>query len=425
MDSDSDTYLHIRGGRRLSGAVTIGGAKNAALPCLAATLLTDQPSRLRRVPAISDVRRFCEILRALGADVDFDPDRGEVEVRPPPGGCAETPPDQLVASLRASFLIMGPLLARSGRAACGAPGGDTIGERPLDVHLAGFRAFGAQVETDGGRTTAYAPAGLRSARIVLDYPSVLGTENLLLAAVLARGRTEIVNAAMEPEIVCLAEMLTRMGAQVTGAGQHTITIDGVERLGGCDHELIADRIEIGTLAIAAAITGGDVRLRRIEPRHFDALSAKLEQIGVKLDCDADELRVRGAEPLQAANVQALPYPGFATDLQAPITALLTQAHGTSVVHERVFEDRMQHLQQLEKFGANLTSDDDKSKVHGPAQLTGAVVCGTDIRAAAALVVAALAADGESRVYGVDHLDRAYVALDQNLNHLGADIQRIH
>lgn len=425
MDSDSDTYLQIRGGRSLSGAVTIGGAKNAALPCLAATLLTDQPSRLRRVPDISDVRRFCDILQALGAEVEFDSDSGEVEVRPPPGGCAETPPDQLVASLRASFLIMGPLLARSGRAACGAPGGDLIGARPLDVHLAGFRAFGAQVETDGGRTTAYAPGGLRSARIVLDYPSVLGTENLLLAAVLARGRTEIVNAAMEPEIVCLAEMLIRMGAQVSGAGQHTIAVDGVDRLGGCEHELIPDRIEIGTLAIAAAITGGDIRLRRIEPRHFDALSAKLEQIGVELDCEADELRVRGSRPLKAANVQALPYPGFATDLQAPITALLTQAHGTSKVHERVFENRMHHLDQLRRFGADLIDEGAMPVVHGPVRLSGAVVRGTDIRAAAALVVAALAADGESRVYGVDHLDRAYAALDRTLSRLGAHVDRVH
>lgn len=425
MDSDSDMYLRIRGGRRLSGAVTIGGAKNAALPCLAATLLTDQPSRLRRVPDISDVRRFCDILQALGAEVEFDSERGEVEVRPPPGGCAATPPDQLVASLRASFLVMGPLLARSGRAACGAPGGDLIGARPLDVHLAGFRAFGAQVETDGGRTTAYTPGGLRSARIVLDYPSVLGTENLLLAAVLARGRTEIVNAAMEPEIVCLADMLIRMGAQVGGAGQHTIAVDGVDRLGGCEHELIPDRIEIGTLAIAAAITGGDIRLRRIEPRHFDALSAKLEQIGVELDCDADELRVSAPQPLKAANVQALPYPGFATDLQAPITALLTQAHGTSKVHERVFENRMHHLDQLRRFGADLVDEGAMPVVHGPVRLSGAVVRGTDIRAAAALVVAALAADGESRVYGVDHLDRAYAALDRTLSRLGAQVDRVH
>lgn len=425
MDSDSDTYLQIRGGRSLSGTVAISGAKNAALPCLAATLLTDQTCRLRRVPDIADVRGFCEILRALGAETEFDRDSGALEVRPPFGGCHDAPPDDLVASLRASFLVMGPLLARTRHASCGTPGGDKIGARPLDVHLDGFRALGARVEIRGGRTTATASHGLRSATIVLDYPSVLGTENLLLAAVLTRGRTEIVNAAMDPEVVCLAEMLNRMGARVAGAGQHTIRIDGVERLAGADHELIADRIETGTLAIAAAITGGDIRLRGVEPRHFDALSAKLRQVGVELDPVGGELRVCAQGPLRAANVQALPYPGFATDLQAPITALLTQAQGVSVVHERVFEDRMQHLDQLRRFGAALPSDKTPPQVHGPARLSGAVVRGTDIRAAAALVVAALAAEGTSRVYGVDHLDRAYVGIDRKLSQLGAEIQRIH
>ncbi len=425
MDSDSDTYLQIRGGRSLSGSVTIAGAKNAALPCLAATLLTDQPCRLRRVPDIGDVRGFCQILHAIGAETDFDPDAGELKVRPPVGGCRAEPPDDLVAALRASFLVMGPLLARTGSASCGAPGGDDIGARPLDVHLDGFRALGASVETHGGRTTASASHGLRGATIVLDYPSVLGTENLLLAAVLTRGRTEIINAAMDPEVVCLAEMLNRMGARIAGAGQHTITIDGVERLSGADHELIADRIETGTLAIAAAITGGDIQLHRVEPRHVDALRAKLTQIGVELDCDRDKLHVNTPRPLQATNVQALPYPGFATDLQAPITALLTQARGESVVHERVFENRMQHLDQLRKFGAHLISSGATPVVHGPAPLSGAVVRGTDIRAVAALVVAALAADGTSKIFGVDHLDRAYVALDHKLSQLGANIERIH
>ncbi len=423
MSADAEPCLRIAGHRRLIGEIRVNGAKNAALPCLAAALLSDEPSRIMRVPDIEDVHRLIEILKALGVEAEFG--ENEVVVRPS-GVCGGSPPDELAAALRASFLVMGPLLARTGEASCGAPGGDVIGARPLDVHLAGFRALGAEVESIGGRTIASAHRGLRGATIVLDYPSVLGTENLLLASVLAGGRTRIVNAAMEPEIGCLADMLNAMGARISGAGQHTITVDGVERLSGVEHELIPDRIETGTLLIATAATRGDVCLTGASPSHLEALLAKLGEIGVDVQPGHDELRltVRPESRLTATNVQALPYPGFATDLQAQITALLTRAEGTSMVHERVFENRMQHLDELRKLGANIVAGGSVSAINGPVDLSGAVVRGTDIRATAALIVAAVSARGESRVYGLRHLARGYADLPAQLAALGADIERV-
>ena len=420
MGANPESLLKIHGRRRLVGELRVNGAKNAALPCLAAALLSDEPSTLRRVPDIEDVRRLLEILSVLGVESEFRGD--EVTVRP--SGVGGSPPDDLAAALRASFLVMGPLLVRTGSASCGAPGGDVIGARPLDVHLAGFRALGAHVESVGGRTVAEAPSGLRGATIVLDYPSVLGTENLLLAAVLASGRTQIVNAAMEPEIVCLADMLNQMGARVSGAGHHTIIIDGVDRLSGADHELIPDRIETGTLLITAAATRGDVCLRGVRPDHLTALIGKLREIGasVRQTDDQLELSVDSDATLVATNLQALPFPGFATDLQAPISALLTQVEGTSIVHERVFENRMQHLDELRKFGANIIAGGAAPVIIGRTPLTAAVVRGTDIRATAALIVAALAAEGESQIAGVNHLARGYADLAGQLRELGADIE---
>jgi UDP-N-acetylglucosamine 1-carboxyvinyltransferase len=423
MSAGAEPYLRITGQRRLVGELRVNGAKNAALPCLAAALLSDQPSRLRRVPSIEDVRRFLEILSVLGVESDIEGD--QVAIRPS-GDCSGSPPDDLAAALRASFLVMGPLLARSGEASCGTPGGDVIGARPLDVHLAGFRALGAEVESVDGRTIARAPNGLRGATFVLDYPSVLGTENLLLAATLARGRTRLVNAAMEPEIVCLAEMLNRMGAQISGAGHHTITIDGVDRLNGTDHELIPDRIETGSLLIAAAATRGQVCLQDVRSEHLEALLGKLNEIGAEVRRAPAQLDIAVDESarLVATNLQSLPFPGFATDLQAPMTALLTQVDGTSIVHERVFENRMQHLDELRKFGASISARGEAPRVKGPTPLTGAVVEGTDIRATAALIVAALTAEGESHIYGIDHLSRGYADLAAQLRYLGADIEQV-
>ncbi len=424
MDADTQPHIQITGRRRLDGELRVNGAKNAALPCLAAALLTDESSRLRRVPRIEDVGRFVEILAALGADTSDD--SGAVVVVPSAIGAVHGPPDELAGALRASFLVTGPLLARTGLARCGEPGGDDIGERPLDVLLNGFRAFGADVQTCGGRTVARAPRGLRGADLVLDYPSVLGTEGLLLAAVLALGRTRIANAAMEPEIICLAEMLNAMGARISGAGQHTITIDGVERLAGVDHELIPDRIETGTLLFAAAITRGRISLRGVRPDHLASPLAKLTAMGLRVRCAGDviELVSEADAVLRPTNVQALPYPGFATDLQPLVTALLTQADGASTVRERVFEKRMGHIAPLRQLGAKLVADGAVATMRGPSPLSGAVVHGEDIRASAALVLASLAAEGQSRVFGVQHLERGYAELGAQLRSLGAVIERI-
>lgn len=426
VDDESAVRLRIAGQRPLFGAVAVSGAKNAAMPCLIAALLGDAPSRVERVPDIADVRGFCEILTALGSAVEHDRETGAVEVSVDSAdNLADCPPDHLVAAQRASFLVMGALLARRGHVACGAPGGDVIGARPLEVHLAGFRALGADVEVAGDRTIARAPRRLRGAPLFLDYPSVLGTENLLLAAVLAEGRTRIINAAMEPEIVCLAEMLTAMGARISGAGTNTIEIDGVERLGGVSQQLIPDRIEAGTLAMAAAISRGEVMLEDVRPEQMEAIAAKLAAAGVAIEATDRTLTARAAKSLCATDVQAMPYPGFPTDLQAPMMALLTQAEGVSVIHERVFENRMQHVDGLRRLGAHVeaASAGTAPKVRGPSPLAGAVVQGSDIRATAALVVAALAAEGRSEVAGVEHLDRGYDGLERKLAQLGAEITR--
>ncbi len=418
----SEPLYRIRGGSRLHGVVSISGAKNAAMPCLAAALLTSEPCFIRNVPSIEDVDLFASILRALGADVDIDTHAHTASVHAE-HELAHSAPDRLVVNQRASFLVMGPLLARFGRGACAAPGGDIIGQRPLDVHLRGFVGLGADVRTEGGRFVASAPR-LRGSRIVLEYPSVLGTENVLLAAVLAEGRTTIVNAAAEPEVVCLARMLTGMGACVTGAGTHTIEIDGVAALHGVTHELIPDRIEAGTFAVAAAITGGDVHLQGANPRHMDALLFKLREIGVDVSEREDGVTIRANGPLTATNIQAVPYPGLATDLQALVTTLLTQADGVSVVHERVFENRLQYVAELRKMGARIISTGATAIVQGPVALRGTVVRGLDVRASAALVVAALAAEGETDLVDISHLERGYEGLDVKLRQLGAQASRV-
>ena len=415
-----EPLYRVQGGGPLRGDVRTSGAKNAALPCLAATLLTAEPCTIRNLPAIADVGGFLAILTQLGAEVDHDPAAHRVTVRAA-GPLAEAPPDQLVGNQRASFLVMGPLLARGGRGACAAPGGDLIGQRPLDVHLRGFRALGADVRTEAGRFVA---AGrLRGARMVLDYPSVLGTENLMLAAVRAEGETVIVNAAAEPEVTALADLLCAMGARIRGAGSHTITITGVASLDGADYTLIPDRIEVGTFAVAAAITGGDVRIHDVRPRHLEALLSKLREVGAEVDEDEETLRVRRPGALQAITAQAVPYPGLATDLQALVTTLLTQAEGVSVVNERVFENRLGYVTELRKMGARIVLAGGAAIVQGPTPLHGAVVQGLDVRASAALVVAALVADGETELRDVVHLERGYEDFGEKLRGLGAVIER--
>ena len=415
-----EPLYRVQGGGPLRGDVRTSGAKNAALPCLAATLLTAEPCTIRNLPDIADVGGLLAILSQLGAEVDHDPAAHRVTVRAA-GPLAEAPPDQLVGNQRASFLVMGPLLAREGRGACAAPGGDLIGQRPLDVHLRGFRALGADVRTEAGRFVA--SGRLRGARMVLDYPSVLGTENLMLAAVRAEGETVIVNAAAEPEVTALADLLCAMGARIRGAGSHTITVNGVAELHGADYTLIPDRIEAGTFAVAAAITGGDVRIHDVRPRHLEALLSKLREIGVEIDEDEEALRVRRRGPLQATTAQAVPYPGLATDLQALVTTLLTQAEGVSTVNERVFENRLGYVAELRKMGARIVTAGSAAIVQGPTPLHGAVAQGLDVRASAALVVAALVADGETELRDVVHLERGYEDFGEKLRGLGAVIER--
>ena len=429
MESTADdAALRVIGGRALSGEVQVGGAKNAAMQCMAAALLSDEASLITHVPNILDVRGFCEMLQALGASTSFDPQTGCVEIQPgSAANLADSAPDALVKNQRASILLLGALLGRGLRhVESRAPGGDAIGARSLEIHTKGFQKLGAEVHIEkSGRIVVDAPQPLRGATLFLDFPSVLGTENLLLAAVRAEGRTTIINAAREPEVVCMAEMLGEMGACIEGAGTDTITIKGVDQLRGVEHALIPDRIEAGTLAIAAAISGGSATLIGVNPAQLAGVCAKLEEAGVSVEAAGDTLTVRVDRPLCATDIQTTPHPGFPTDLQAPMTALLTQAHGKSRIWERVFEGRMRHVPVLHRMGANARLlGKERAVVRGPSPLTGADVYGGDIRAAAALVVAALAAQGASRIYGLEHLDRGYAQLEQKLATLGAQVERL-
>lgn len=425
----AESALRIVGGRPLRGTVDISGAKNAAMPCLAAALLGDTPSQIERVPNIADVHGFCKMLRALGASAEHDPETSTVSVTVASAEhLANAAPDDLVKEQRASILLLGALLGRGLRHVESAPpGGDDIGARSLDILLDGLRKLGATVEeTDAKRIIATTQQRLRGKRLFLDYPSVLATESLMLAAVLAEGRTQLINAAQEPEIACLADLLNAMGARIAGAGTSYITIDGVDRLKGVRRQLIPDRIEAGTLAIAVAISGGQATLRGVALDAMIGVSDKLEEIGVALDEADNTLTVRPASSPRAANIQTMPYPGFPTDLQAPLTALLTQADGASTVWERVFEDRMQHIDDLRRMGAKIALRNNRSlaQLRGPAPLTGCAVRGRDIRAVAALALAALAAEGESHVSGLQHLNRGYERFPDKLAALGAEIAHI-
>jgi UDP-N-acetylglucosamine 1-carboxyvinyltransferase len=416
----SERFL-IEGGHRLQGSVRVSGNKNAAVHVLAATLLTSDDCYLENVPDIGDVRFMLDIMQALGTKVE----------RISPGALrlnsgdlhSFTAPSELAINLRASFLVMGPLLARFGEAACCPPGGDVIGLRPLDVHLSGFAILGADVRREGDKFVARAPS-LRGSRVFMDYPSVLGTQNLMMAAALAEGTTVIVNAAAEPEVASLAEMLNAMGARICGAGGHTIQIEGVQGLHGTSHRVIPDRIEAGTFAIAAAITKGEVEIEEGLASHLDALIWKLRESGVEVQETEAGLKVRRRGPLRAVNAQAVPYPGLATDLQAPMSVLLTQAQGVSFIYERVFDNRLLYVGELRKMGAEVVTSGTTAIVSGPTPLIGVSVRALDIRAGAALVLAGLAAQGWTEISDIYHLDRGYEALDQKLRSLGAVIQRV-
>jgi UDP-N-acetylglucosamine 1-carboxyvinyltransferase len=416
------TSVRVKGQTRLSGSVTVGGSKYIALAAIPAALLADTPSTIENLPDISDIAVYGQILRQLGARVEYD-HRGTMTIDP--SGLKSHVADQaLVKRMRASYYLMGVLLARFGRAEVALPGGDDIGPRPIDQHLKGFRALGAETIIEHGTVKLQAERIVGNHTIYFDVPSVGATVNLILAAVLAEGVTTIYNAYRAPFIVDLANLLNAMGARVIGAGTETIRIQGVSELHGCRHAIIPDQSEAATLMVAAAITRGDVILCNTIPDHLDALTAKLREAGVEVSECGDLIRVRCDRRISAVNVKTLPLPGFFTDFQAPMSALLTTAEGTSVVTETIWEERFEHLNQMIKMGAKVTISGRTAIIEGVPRLTGAEVRGTDLRASAALVLAAMSAEGDSLVEGFEHADRGYERLDAKLNSLGAQIERL-
>jgi UDP-N-acetylglucosamine 1-carboxyvinyltransferase len=414
--------LEITGGERLLGEVRISGAKNAALPILAATLLADGPVVLQNVPHLNDVTTTVKLLRRMGVEITF---HDGVKLEVDPRGISQfLAPYELVKTMRASILVLGPLLGRYGQADVSLPGGCAIGARPVDLHVAGLRALGADISIDNGYIRARADR-LRGARLVLDTVTVTGTENLMMAAVLARGETLIENAAREPEIVDLAEFLIRMGARVEGAGTATIRIEGVDRLTGTPYAVMPDRIESGTYLIAAAITGGRIKIRHTRPEQVDALLQKLEQAGaaIKRGPDWISLDMGGRRP-EAVDVKTAPYPGFPTDMQAQFCALNAIARGTATITETIFENRFQHALELKRMGADITIEGNTVISRGVERLTGAPVMATDLRASASLVLAGLAAEGTTVVDRIYHIDRGYECLEEKLLQLGARIRRL-
>ena len=412
--------LRIRGGAPLRGTVRVGGAKNAALPIMAAALLTEEPCVIRNLPRIEDTLTLTDLLRALGARVDFPEPHTAVITA---GHLTSTmAPAEFVAKMRASFLVMGPLLARLGSAEAGHPGGCEIGIRPVNVDVEGFQAMGAEVSRDDACYRVRC-ARLQGTSMYLDYPSHTGTENLLMAACLAEGETVIRHASAEPEVVDLARFLVALGAQIEGAGTSTVVVKGVERLHGADYTVMPDRLTAGTFAAGAAITRGDVGVEEIIPEHLDPVIFKLRKMGVRVDVEGDALRCRWQAPLRCVDIQAIHYPGFPTDLQAVFGALLTQASGVSTIHERVFENRLGYADQLNAMGADIEVSAQTAFIRGPTPLHGAQVDALDIRAGAAMVLAGLAAEGETEINHAQHVDRGYEDLVDVLQRLGGDITR--
>lgn len=415
----------IKGGNKLTGEVKIEGAKNAVLPILTASLLaSDKPSKLVNVPALSDVETINNVLTTLNADVTYKKDENAVVVDATKT-LNEEAPYEYVSKMRASILVMGPLLARLGHAIVALPGGCAIGSRPIEQHIKGFEALGAEIHLENGNIYANAKDGLKGTSIHLDFPSVGATQNIIMAASLAKGKTLIENAAKEPEIVDLANYINEMGGRITGAGTDTITINGVESLHGVEHAIIPDRIEAGTLLIAGAITRGDIFVRGAIKEHMASLVYKLEEMGVELDYQEDGIRVRAEGDLQPVDIKTLPHPGFPTDMQSQMMALLLTANGHKVVTETVFENRFMHVAEFKRMNANINVEGRSAKLEGKSQLQGAQVKATDLRAAAALILAGLVADGKTSVTELNHLDRGYVDLHGKLKQLGADIERIN
>lgn len=414
--------LSIEGGARLAGEVRISGAKNATLPILAAALLADTPLAIGNVPHLHDVTITVSLLRRMGVEVTVG-ERMELEVDPGPINDFVAPYD-LVRTMRASILVLGPMLARYGRADVSLPGGCAIGSRPVDLHLKGLRAMGAKILVENGYIRARA-GRLKGARILMSPVSVTGTENLMMAATLASGQTIIENAAREPEVVDLARCLTQMGARIGGAGTDVVTIEGVERLSGTHYEVLPDRIETGTYLVAGALTGGRVKVKRTRPEMVEAVLLKLQEAGAKITSDGDwiELDMEGRKP-QAVSIRTAPYPEFPTDMQAQFTALNTIAEGAGAITETVFENRFMHVQELVRMGADIRLEGNTAFTRGVPQLKAAPVMATDLRASASLVLAGLVADGETVVDRIYHIDRGYECIEEKLAQLGARIRRI-
>ncbi|AOV17937.1 UDP-N-acetylglucosamine 1-carboxyvinyltransferase [Acidihalobacter aeolianus] len=414
--------LLIYGGGPLNGEVRISGAKNAVLPILAATLLADGPTRVSNVPHLHDVTTTMELLGRMGVSLTVDERLGiEIDTR---GIHTLRAAYELVKTMRASILVLGPLLARFGEAEVSLPGGCAIGSRPVNIHVEGLRALGAEIEVEGGYIKARAKR-LRGARLVLDVVTVTGTENLMMAASLAEGRTIIENAAREPEVVDLAGYLMAMGARIEGAGTDTIVIEGVERLGGCDYEVLPDRIETGTFLVAGAITGGRVRVKKTRAALLDSVLQKLRACGAEIQVGEDwiELDMHGERP-RAVDLRTAPYPAFPTDMQAQFTALNAVANGTGSITETVFENRFMHVQELQRMGADIRVNGNTVVIHGVPQLTGAPVMATDLRASASLILAGLVAKGETVVDRIYHIDRGYECIEEKLAQIGGRIRRI-
>ncbi len=411
----------IRGQKPLCGTVAAEGAKNAALPVLAASLMTEETIILNRIPPLSDIAVMYEILSELGCQIKKTKEN-QLEINPK-NLQNHIVPYELTGKLRGSFLIMGPLLARTGRASISLPGGCPIGTRPIDLHLKGLTALGVKIKNTRGKIEAVADQ-LKGTNIYLDFPSVGATENIMSAAVLAEGTTVIANAATEPEIVDLAHFLCKMGGKISGAGTDTITITGVSHLSGTSHNIMPDRIEAGTLLTAAAATGGHVTITNILPDCLKPLTAKLTEMNVPLTIGENAITVNPHSQRQGVDIKTLPFPGFPTDMQAQMTALLSFSKGTSMITETVFENRFMHVGELCRMGASIKVSGRNAFIEGRKNLTGAKVKATDLRAGAALVIAGLAARGDTEISDIYHIDRGYAALDEKLRALGADISRI-
>jgi UDP-N-acetylglucosamine 1-carboxyvinyltransferase len=417
--------LLITGGNRLHGEVVVSGAKNAALPILCASLLAETPLHLSSVPALKDVGSTIKLLEQMGVKAERNADKVSLDASVIH---TKEAPYEMVKTMRASILVLGPLLARFGHARVSLPGGCAIGSRPVDLHIKGLQAMGAEIHIEHGyieATTKHLPdQRLQGARYYMDLVTVTGTENLMMAAALANGTTVLENAAKEPEVVDMAECLIKMGAKITGAGTDVITIEGVERLSGATHNVVCDRIEAGTYMVAVAMTGGEVTLRNVQTHLLDAVIEKLREAGATVTSDADSITVKSDGQLKAVNIRTAPHPAFPTDMQAQFMALNTIATGVSKVTETIFENRFMHVQEMQRLGADIDIDGNTALVKGVSFLDGATVMATDLRASASLVLAGLVARGDTVIERIYHLDRGYENLEAKLNALGANVKRI-